>query len=77
MESKEINITSELKEKDEVLARSYNDLLYFGRAFLPADFLNKSASPTFHQEVGKKLISTEPGSRICNILPRGFGKSIL
>ena len=77
MENKEINIISDIKEKDEVLARSYNDLLYFGRAFLPADFLNKSSSPVFHEEVGKKLIDTSPGARICNILPRGFGKSIL
>ena len=77
MTNKEINIISNLKEKDEVLARSYNDLLYFGRAFLPSDFLNKSSSPVFHSEVSKKLIDTKPGARICNILPRGFGKSIL
>jgi len=63
--------------KDEVLSKSYNDLIYFGRAFLPKDFLNKSSSPPFHYEVGTKLISTKPGARICNILPRGFGKSIL
>jgi len=44
---------------------------------LPKDFLNKSSSPPFHYEVGTKLISTKPGARICNILPRGFGKSIL
>ena len=36
---------SEMSEKDEVLAKCYNDLLFFGRAFLPNDFLNKSASP--------------------------------
>ena len=63
--------------KDEVLSKSFNDLLYFGRAFLPKDFLNKSSSPPFHYEISKKLISTKPGARICNILPRGFGKSIL
>jgi len=68
---------SEMKHADEVLANSYSDLIYFGRAFLPKDFLNKSASPEFHTEVANKLISTKPGARICNILPRGFGKSIL
>ena len=68
---------SESKINDEVLKRSYNDLIYFGRAFLPKDFLHKSASPAFHYEVSKKLIDTKPGARICNILPRGFGKSIL
>ena len=30
-----------MKEADEILANSYKDLLYFGRAFLPKDFLNK------------------------------------
>tara|TARA_R110002051_G_scaffold182285_2_gene251894 strand:- start:1839 stop:3437 length:1599 start_codon:yes stop_codon:yes gene_type:complete len=68
---------SESKINDDVLQKSYKDLIYFGRAFLPKDFLNKSASPKFHYEVAKKLISTKPGARICNILPRGFGKSIL
>ena len=68
---------SELAVDDEVLVKSYNDLLYFGRAFLPNDFLNKSKSPVFHKDIAKKLISSKPGSRICNILPRGFGKSIL
>ena len=72
-----ISSQKDSKDKDEVLKRSYNDLIYFGRAFLPKDFLNKSSTPRFHYEVSKKLISTNPGARICNILPRGFGKSIL
>ena len=72
-----ISPPSELSSKDEILSRAYKDLLYFGRAFLPNDFLNKSKSPFFHQEISKKLITTKPGARLCNILPRGFGKSIL
>ena len=72
-----ISPPSELSDKEQVLARAYKDLVYFGRAFLPADFLNKSQSPFFHHEIGEKLISTKPGARLCNILPRGFGKSIL
>jgi len=67
----------EMNRRDEVLSKSFNDLIYFGRAFLPNDFLNKSTSPAFHYDVAKKLISTKPGERICTILPRGFGKSIL
>ena len=66
-----------MSEKDQVLANSYKNLIYFGRAFLPNDFLNKSTSPSFHFDVAEKLISTEPGSRTCIIMPRGFGKSIL
>ena len=68
---------SEMKERDEVLAKSYKSLIYFGRAFLPNDFLKKSASPAFHFDVADKLISSKPGSRSCIIMPRGFGKSIL
>ena len=67
----------EMARKDEVLSKAYNDLVYFGRAFLPNDFLNKSNSPTYHYTISKKMISTQPGERICIILPRGFGKSIL
>ena len=69
--------STDIDSKEEILRKSYNDLIYFGRAFLPKDFLDKSSSPPFHYEVSKKLISTKPGARICNILPRGFGKSIL
>ena len=72
-----ISPPSELTEKDRRLAKSYKDLIYFGRAFLPNDFLNKRQSPFFHHQIAKKLITTKPGARICNILPRGFGKSIL
>ena len=68
---------SESKTNDEILHKSLNDLIYFGRAFLPKDFLHKSASPPFHYTVAEKLLSSKPAARICNILPRGFGKSIL
>ena len=68
---------SESKINDEILHKSLNDLIYFGRAFLPKDFLHKSASPPFHYTVAEKLLSSKPAARICNILPRGFGKSIL
>ena len=35
----------EMARRDEILAKSYQDLLFFGRAFLPKDFMYKSASP--------------------------------
>jgi len=66
-----------MAERDEILSKAYNDLVFFGRAFLPRDFINKSASPNFHFDVSKKLISTKPGGRTCIVMPRGFGKSIL
>ena len=51
---KDFNITpspSEMKERDLVLQNAFNDLIYFGRAFLPRDFLNKSQSAPFHYEM--------------------------
>jgi len=66
-----------LTQKSDILQKAYEDLLFFGRAFLPGDFLKKSESPPFHHAIGQKLTSTQPGARVCNILPRGFGKSVL
>ena len=66
-----------MKKRDDVLLQAYNNLIYFGRAFLPNDFLKKSASPPFHSGMAKKMISTDPGARICNIVPRGHGKSVM
>tara|TARA_R110002073_G_scaffold187469_2_gene346160 strand:- start:616 stop:2214 length:1599 start_codon:yes stop_codon:yes gene_type:complete len=80
MEKKRINIIpppSVMAERDEVLAKAYKDLIFFGRVFLPQDFLHKSESPQFHYDLSKKLIAHQPGARICNIIPRGMGKSIL
>ena len=77
---KDFNITpspSEMKERDMVLQNAFNDLIYFGRAFLPRDFLNKSQSAPFHYEMASKMIDTKPGARICNIIPRGHGKSVI
>tara|TARA_R110000824_G_scaffold98780_5_gene235500 strand:- start:3244 stop:4857 length:1614 start_codon:yes stop_codon:yes gene_type:complete len=68
---------TELAKRDEILKQSVDNLIYFGRAFLPNDFLNKSESPDFHFHIAKKLLDHEPGARVCNIIPRGFGKSIL
>ena len=66
-----------MKQRDKVLADSFNNLIYFGRAFLPKDFLQKSESAPFHYEMAEKMIDTQPGARICNIIPRGHGKSVL
>ena len=66
-----------MEKRDEVLAKAYSNLIYFGRAFLPNDFLKKSESAPFHYEMAKKMIDTAPGARICNIIPRGHGKSVI
>ena len=80
MEKKKINIIpgpSVMAERDEVLVKAYKDLIFFGRVFLPQDFLHKSESPQFHYDLSRRLIQHKPGARICNIIPRGMGKSIL
>ena len=80
MSKNSFNITpppSEMEKRDEVLAKAYSNLIYFGRAFLPNDFLKKSESAPFHYEMAKKMIDTAPGARICNIIPRGHGKSVI
>ena len=80
VENKKINIipsASEMSDRDEILAKAYKDLIFFGRVFLPQDFLHKSESPQFHHDLAKKLIQHKPGARICNVIPRGMGKSIL
>ena len=80
MSKSSFNITpppSEMEKRDEVLAKAYTNLIYFGRAFLPNDFLKKSESAPFHYEMAEKMIDTAPGARICNIIPRGHGKSVI
>tara|TARA_R100001463_G_scaffold30908_1_gene70129 strand:+ start:2559 stop:2771 length:213 start_codon:yes stop_codon:yes gene_type:complete len=54
-----------LSDKEKLLHKASKDLILFGKLFLPNDFLHKSASPPFHYDLGKKLISTKPGARIC------------
>jgi len=48
---KNVNVISSLAEKDEIYKAAYRDLIFFGRAFLPNDFLNKSGTPDFHRDV--------------------------
>lgn len=44
---------------------------------MPDDFLKQAETPPFHHIVASDLLATKPGSRICNIIPRGHGKSTL
>lgn len=63
--------------KDYIFYEGKNDLIKFGRLFLPKDFVERNKTPQFHHEIGQKLIKSGPGARICNIVPRGFAKSTL
>jgi len=57
-----------------ILTSEYK-LLTFGRLFAPKDFL-ASESPPVHYKVAKALRSPAI-KRQCNILPRGWGKSVI
>lgn len=52
---------------------AYNNLIFFGKLFLPGDF-NKSRSPLFHYEIGGELIS-DSVKPLAIILPRGHAKT--
>lgn len=67
----------EMAQRHEVHRMASTDLIKFGQLFIPTDFMNKEKSPWFHYEIGAQLIDTQPGARLCNIVPRGFAKSTL
>jgi predicted phage terminase large subunit-like protein len=60
----------------EVYKLVYNDLIAFGKLFLPEDFADKNKTPEFHKEISGYL-SEDNIKRFAAILPRGFGKSTL
>ena len=60
MEQKNVNLNmhGNVSKKEEMLHLAYSDLITFGKMFSPQDFL-ASATPQFHNEVGKLLIDRE------------------
>ena len=68
------NLTTD--DKDRVLNLCANDLIAFGKLFMPEDFVNKSASPAFHYKIANLMLNRKK-RRVAMVIPRGFGKSIL
>ena len=70
------NIITALPSKHEqILLKAYNDLIAFGKLFLPGDF-RKSKTPWFHYEIAEELLS--PSNKPCAIiLSRGHAKTTL
>ncbi|HEC61221.1 MAG TPA: hypothetical protein ENI27_03090 [bacterium] len=62
---------------DYVYYSCKEDLVTFGKFFLPGDFRYKYKSPGFHRTVGNRLISTVPGNRIAWIAWRNSSKSTI
>ena len=73
MEASNINKNNVSKvEKELELAR--NDLIAFGKLFLPDDFM-RSETPFFHYEVADAVDNREV-KQLAVILPRGHGKTV-
>ena len=72
----QVNInTKNVSEAEKALSVAYNDLIAFGKLFLPGDF-GKSESPPFHYEIADALLEPTQKS-LALILPRGHGKTQL
>lgn len=67
--------TRNVSAEEEALMLAKNDLISFGKLFLPDDFM-RSETPAFHYEVADKLIDYE-NKQVAIILPRGHGKTVL
>ena len=70
-----LNLNGDVSKNEKVLHLAYNDLIAFGKLFSPQDFL-ASATPPFHEEVGKKLLDKHL-QQLALVLPRDHAKSTL
>ena len=70
------NINKEnVSAAEEALLLAKNDLIAFGKLFLPDDFL-RSETPPFHFEMADSIDDKEV-KQLAIILPRGHGKTVL
>ena len=71
-----MNINSQnVSEAEEALKLASNDLIAFGKLFLPNDFM-RSETPFFHYEVAD-VIDDKQVKQVAIIIPRGHGKTVL
>jgi len=70
------NINSQnVSEAEKALLLARNDLIAFGKLFLPDDFM-RSETPPFHYEMAD-AIDNKDVKQLAIILPRGHGKTVL
>ena len=69
-----INLNNVSKMEEQLLLAK-NDLIAFGKLFLPDDFM-RSETPFFHYEVADALVDKDV-RQLGVILPRGHGKTVL
>ena len=70
-----LNLNGNVSKNEEILNSAYTDLITFGKLFSPQDFL-ASATPKFHNKVGKLLINRKI-QQLALVLPRDHAKSTL
>ena len=70
-----LNLNGNVSQNEKILELAHKDLITFGKLFSPQDFL-ASATPDFHNEVGKLLINKEI-QQLGLVLPRDHAKSTL
>lgn len=68
-----INLHNVSKE-EEILYKAYKNLIYFGKVFLPGDFM-RSKTPQFHYEIARELLS-DSNKPLAIIISRGHGKHL-
>ena len=64
-----------VSKEEEALELAKNDMIAFGKLFLPDDFM-RSETPFFHYQVAD-VISNKEIKQAAIILPRGHGKTVL
>jgi len=68
-------LTQDPSQAEETLRLAQNDIIAFGKLFLPDDYL-RSETPPFHYQVAD-VIDDRDVRQVAVILPRGHGKTIL
>ena len=67
--------TQNVSKAEEALELAKNDMIAFGKLFLPDDFM-RSETPFFHYEVADAICDMDK-RQTAVILPRGHGKTVL
>ena len=66
---------TQISEAEQTLLLAKNDLIAFGKLFLPDDFM-RSETPPFHFEMADHIDNLDV-KQLAIILPRGHGKTVL
>ena len=64
-----------VSKEEEALKLAFEDLISFGKLFLPDDFM-RSETPWFHYDIADK-INNKDVKQLAIIMPRGHGKTVL